>query len=73
MAEKVQALLAATGLSPAAQSCLFGVVTATLVIVLMNQLRYLVRGGILLMASLVAVELVKPAFIAVGARLLMVH
>lgn len=66
-------MLAHTGMSYAAQSWLFAIATATIVIILMNQLRYLIRGGILLIASLMAVELVKPAFIAIGARLLMIH
>ena len=69
----VHGLLAHTGLSYDAQSWLFAIILATVVIIMMNQLGFLLRGGLLLVASMMAVELVKPAFLLIGARLLMTH
>jgi hypothetical protein len=40
------------------------------VVLMMNQFRYLVRGGFVLVASLTALELAKPALVAVAAAVL---
>lgn len=69
----VRAFLEQFGISHFGQSCLFAVLLATVVILMMNQLRYVIRGGMLLVASLMAVELIRPAFVAIGARLLLAH
>lgn len=69
----VRGLLMNLGLSYAAQTWLFAIILAVIVITMMNQLRFLLRGGLLLVLSMMAVELVKPAFVAIGARLLMAH
>ncbi len=69
----VRTFLADLGFSHFGQSCLFALLLAALVILMMNRLRYVLRGGMLLFASLMAVELIKPAFVAIGARLLLAH
>ncbi|HET6605109.1 MAG TPA: hypothetical protein VFG62_00485 [Rhodopila sp.] len=69
----VRGLLGSFGLSYTVQSWLFAIILAVIVIVMMNQLRFLWRGGLLLVISMMAVELIKPAFVAIGARLLMTH
>jgi hypothetical protein len=61
------------GLSYTTQTWLFAIVLGVLVITMMNQLRLLLRGGLLLVVSMMAIELVKPAFLAIGARLLLTH
>jgi hypothetical protein len=69
----VRTFLSHLGISHFGQSCLFGVLLAIVVILMMNQLRNVFKGGILVIASLMAVELIKPAFVAIGARLLLAH
>jgi hypothetical protein len=41
-------------------------------VLMMNQFRYLVRGGFILVASLTVLELIKPALLAVAAGVLLV-
>jgi hypothetical protein len=69
----LRGLLTNLGLSYTVQTWLFAVILAVIVILMMNQLRLLWRGGLLLVVSMMAVELVKPVFVAIGARLLMTH
>jgi hypothetical protein len=69
----VRGLLANLGLSYTVQTWLFAIVLAVIIILMMSQLRLLLRGGFLLVVSMMAIELVKPAFVAIGARLLMTH
>ena len=69
----LRGMLAHLGLSYTVQSWLFAIILGVIVIVMVNQLRLLLRGGLLLVASMMAFELVKPAFLAIGARLLMTH
>ena len=42
------------------------------VVLMVNQFRYLVRGGFVLVASLAAVELIKPVLLALAAGVLFV-
>lgn len=41
-------------------------------VLMMNQFRYLVRGGFVLVASLTALELIKPALLAIAAAVLLI-
>ncbi len=69
----VRDLLGHLGLSDTIQMGLYAIILGVLVIIMMNQLRLLLRGGVLLVMSMMAVQLVKPAFQIIGARLLMTH
>jgi hypothetical protein len=42
------------------------------VVLMMNQFRYLVRGGFVLVASLTVLELIKPALLAIAAAVLLI-
>lgn len=42
------------------------------VVLMVNQFRYLVRGGFVLVVSLTALELIKPALLAVAAAVLFI-
>jgi hypothetical protein len=69
----LRGLLGHLGVSYTVQTWLFAIILGVLVIVMMNQLRLLLQGGLLFIVSMMAVELVKPVFLAIGARLLMTH
>lgn len=58
---------------PATVQTWFATALLLLSVVLMtNQFRYLVRGGFILVASLTALELIKPALLAVAAGVLFI-
>lgn len=69
----IRGILGSMGLSSTVQNWLFSIIVAAIVIALMNHIRYVIRGGMLLIVSMMAVEMIKPAFVAIGARLLATH
>ena len=60
------------GLPASAQAWIATVLLLLSMVLMMNQFRYLVRGGFVLVASLTALELIKPVLLAIAAGVLFI-